>query len=114
LASACLSGTIFDFYSVDKLPVFMVATPTLAKEHPDTLVAYRKAWLDVGKDFRTEPDKVADAIYGFYSSKGSKLSRETLRKARAGIKVNPGFPPENELKPYMDRHADELLKANKI
>ena len=112
--AAGIANTIFDFYSVDKLPVFMVATPTFAKEHPDTLVAYCKAWLDVGKDFKNEPDKVADAIYSFYSSKGYNLSRETFRKALEGIKVSPGFPPESELKPYMDRYADELLKANKI
>jgi hypothetical protein len=28
--------------------------------------------------------------------------------------VNPGFPPISELKPDMDRHAEELLKAKKI
>jgi ABC-type nitrate/sulfonate/bicarbonate transport system substrate-binding protein len=109
-----IANTIIDFYSVDKLPVFMVATPDFAKDHPDTLVAYCKAWLDVGKDFKNDPDKVADVIYQFYTSKGYKLERETFKKALSGIRVTPGFPPASELKPYMDRYADELVKARKI
>lgn len=109
-----IANTIFNFYSVDKLPVFMVATPGFAKNHPKTLVAYCKAWLDVGKDFENEPDKVADTIYKFYTSKGYKISRATFGKALAGIKVKPGFPPVSELKPYMDRYAQELIQAKKI
>jgi ABC-type nitrate/sulfonate/bicarbonate transport system substrate-binding protein len=109
-----IANTITDFYSVDKLPVFMVATPAFAKDHPNTLVAYCKAWIDVGQDFKNDPDKVADVIYQFYTSKGYKLERETFKKALAGIRVTPGFPPASELKPYMDRYADELLKAGKI
>ena len=109
-----IANTLIDFYGVDKLPVFMAATPDFAKEHPDTLTAYCKAWLDVGKDFKDEPDKVADTIYEFYTSKGYQLSRETFRKALSGIKVNPGFPPASELKPDMDRYADDLVAAKKI
>ena len=109
-----IANTIIDFYSVDKLPVFMAATPDFAKAHPDTLIAYCKAWLDVGKDFRDDPDKVADVIYRFFTSKGYKLARETFKNALSGIRVTPGFPPASELKPYMDRYADELLKARKI
>jgi len=92
-----IANTIIDFYAIDKLPVFMAATPEFAKEHPDTLVAYCKAWLDVGKDFRDEPDKVADVIYRFYTSKGYDLALETFKKALAGIRVNPGFPPVSEV-----------------
>ena len=109
-----IANTIMDFYGVDKLPVFMAATPDFAKAHPDTLVAYLKAWLDVGKDFKDEPDKVADVIYAFYTSKGYKMSRDTFKKALSGIRVEPGFPPESDLKPYMERYANELLKAKKI
>ena len=109
-----IANTILDFYEVDKLPVFMAATPDFADKHGKTLVAYLKAWLDVGKDFKEEPDKVVDVIYKFYTSKGFNMSRDTFKKALAGLKVNPGFPPENDLRPYMERYADELLKAKKI
>lgn len=109
-----IANTILDFYSVDKLPVFMAATPGFAKSHPHTLVAYCKAWLDVGKDFKDEPDKVADTIYKFYTSKGYKIARSTFKKALSGIRVKPGFPPISDLKPYMDRYATELLQAKKL
>ncbi|HZT88844.1 MAG TPA: ABC transporter substrate-binding protein [Stellaceae bacterium] len=109
-----IANTILDFYEVDKLPVFMAATPDFVEKHGDVLVPYLKAWLDVGKDFKDEPDKVADVIYAFYTSKGYKLSRDVFKKALSGIRVQPGFPPEVELKPYMDRYADELIEAKKI
>jgi hypothetical protein len=55
---------------------------------------------------------VADAIYGFYTSKGYTMSQETFRKALATVDVSPGFP--SDLGPYMQGHADVLLKEKKI
>lgn len=109
-----IANTIIDFYGVDKLPVFMAATPEFAEKYGDTLVPYLKAWLDVGKDFKENFDKVADVIYAFYTSKGYKMSRDVFKKALAGIRIEPGFPPASELDPFMNRYADELLKAEKI
>src|SRR5476649_1255635 len=65
-----LAVSISDFYDFDKLPVFMAATPDFVEKSPDTVVAYLKAWLEVAKDFKTNPGKVADVIYTFYTSKG--------------------------------------------
>ena len=42
-----LANTLEDFYSFDKLPVFMAATPEFVDKNPDTVVAYLKAWLEV-------------------------------------------------------------------
>jgi NitT/TauT family transport system substrate-binding protein len=109
-----VATTIMDYESVDKMPVFMAATPDFIAKSPDTVVAYLKAWLDVAKDFKTQPDKVADVIYGFYSSKGYQMSKDTFKKAIAKVEVKPGFPPDSELDPYMKGHAEELLKAKKI
>src|SRR5512141_1033885 len=94
-----LANSISDFYDFDKLPVFMAATPEFVDKNPDAVVAYLKAWLDVGRDFKQNPKKVADVIYGFYTSKGYKMSRETFAKAIATIDVNPGFP--GDLTKYM-------------
>jgi ABC-type nitrate/sulfonate/bicarbonate transport system substrate-binding protein len=91
---------------------FMAATPEFVDRNPDTVVAYLKAWFEVGRDFRQDPGKVADVLYGFYTSKGYKMSRETLSKAISTIDVNPDFPAD--LKPYMQEQAEVLLKANKI
>ena len=109
-----VANTIMDFYSVDKMPVFMASTPEFANKYGDTLVPYLQAWLDVGKDFKTAPDKVADVIYSFYTSKGYKMSRDTFKKALSKVEVNPGFPPMNELEPYMKAQAEELMNANRI
>lgn len=107
-----IANTIVSFYDYDKLPVFMAATPDLLEKSPDTVVAYLKTWLDVASDFKQNPDKVADAIYSFYTSKGYTMSKDTFRKALATVEVDPGFP--SDLKAYMQHHADVLLKENKI
>ena len=51
-------------------------------------------------------------IYGFYTGKGYSLSQATFRKAMATVDVEPGFP--KDLGPYMQRHAELLLKEKKI
>jgi ABC-type nitrate/sulfonate/bicarbonate transport system substrate-binding protein len=107
-----LANELADYYSFDKLPVFMAATPEFVDKHPDTIVNYLKAWLDVAGDFKNSPGKVADTIYSFYASKGYKMSKDTFSKALSRVEVSPGWPPE--LKPYMQHHAEVLLKNKKI
>jgi ABC-type nitrate/sulfonate/bicarbonate transport system substrate-binding protein len=107
-----LATKIMNYWDVDKMPVFMAATPDFVQKSPDTVVAYLKGWLDVARDFKDSPDKVADSIYAFYTSKGYSMSKETFRKALATVDVNPGFP--TDLKPYMQEQAQILLKEKKI
>jgi len=94
------------------MPLFMAATPDFVQKNPYTIVAYLKAWLDVGRDFMTMPDKAADVIFQFYADKGYKMSRDTFQKALARVEVNPGFPAD--LTPYMQEQAEILLKARII
>jgi NitT/TauT family transport system substrate-binding protein len=107
-----LANSLEDFYSFDKLPVFMAATPEFVEKNPDAIVAYLKAWLDVAKDFKEQPAKVADTIYSFYTSKGYKMSKETFAKALANVEVGPGWP--DDLDPYMKHHAEVLVEAKKV
>ena len=107
-----LATTVMDYWNVDKMPVFMAATPEFVTRSGDAIVAYLKAWLDVSHDFTENPNTVADAIYGFYSSKGYSMSEDTFRMALATIDVDPGFP--SDLGPYMQHHAEVLLKERKI
>ena len=107
-----LANSLEDFYSFDKLPVFMAATPEFVEKNPDAIVAYLKAWLDVAKDFKEQPAKVADTIYSFYTSKGYKMSKETFTKALNNVEVGPGWP--DDLDPYMKHHAEVLLAAKKV
>ncbi len=107
-----LVNTLEDFFSFDKLPVFMAATPEFVDKNPDTVVAYLKAWVDAEKDFKNHPDKIADVIYSFYTSKGYKMSKDTFHKAISRVEVRPGWP--DDLEPYMQHHAEILLKEKKI
>jgi NitT/TauT family transport system substrate-binding protein len=107
-----LANTLEDFYAFDKLPVFMAATPEFIEKDPDAAVAYLKAWLDVAKDFKERPAKVADTIYDFYTSKGYKMSKDTFTKALTRVEVGPDWPAD--LEPYMKHHAEVLLAAKKI
>jgi len=107
-----LAVTIEEFYSFDKLPVFMAATPEFVAKSPDTIVAYLKAWLDVARDFKTAPDKVADTIYAFYTSKGYTMAKDTFTKALARVEVDPGWPAD--IVPYMTAQSQILIDAKKI
>jgi NitT/TauT family transport system substrate-binding protein len=107
-----LATTLMDYREVDKMPVFMAATPEFVAKNAEALVAYLKAWLEVAGDFKDNPGKVADTIYGFYAGKGYSMSQETFRKALATVDVEPGFPAD--LQPYLQRHAEVLLKEKKI
>ena len=107
-----IANSLMDFSSVDPMPVFMAATPEFVQKSPETLVAYLKAWLDAGRDFKENPKKVAEVMFGFYTEKGYKMSLETFQKALARVEVSPGFP--SDLAPYMQRQARILLQAKLI
>ena len=80
-----LAVTISEFDTFDKLPVFMAATPEFVQKSPETVVAYLKAWLEVAKDFKSNPKKVADTIFSFYEFKGlHDVEGHVLQGAGAG------------------------------
>src|SRR5271168_2080813 len=113
LAVADGIGTdLIDFSAVDPMPVFMAATPEFVEKSPDTVIAYLKAWLDVARDFKDNPKKVADVIYAFYKDKGYTIALDTFATALSRVDVNPGFP--DDLKPYMQEQAQILLQDKKI
>src|SRR5471030_2998506 len=107
-----LANTLVDFSSFDKLPVFMAATPDFVEKNPDTVVTYLKAWLEVAKDFKNTPEKVADVIYSFYTAKGYTMAKDTFTKALTRVEVGPGWPAD--IVPYMQTQSEILLRENKI
>ena len=107
-----IGTSIMDYSSVDRMPVFMAATPDFVDKNPDTVVAYLKAWQDVARDFKENPDKVADVIYSFFTSKGYTMSRDTFAKALARVEVSPGFP--SDLQAQLQKDAEILLREKKI
>src|SRR5215831_9169951 len=104
--------SIMDFSKVDKMPVFMAATPDFVDKNPDSVVAYLKRWQEAARDFKDNPGKVADVIYAFFTSKGYAMSRETFAKALAKVEVDPGFP--SDLVPGLQKDAEVLLREKKI
>jgi NitT/TauT family transport system substrate-binding protein len=107
-----IATTVVNFFEYDRMPVFMAATPEFVERHPDLVVEYLRAWLDVGRDWKQTPARVADVIYGFYAEKGYKMSRETFARALAGVEVEPGFPAD--VRPYLQETAEGLAKEKKI
>jgi sulfonate transport system substrate-binding protein len=107
-----IAATVVSMYDYDPLPVFMAATPEFIDKNPTAVIEYLKAWLDVGKDFKQNPTKVADVIYTFFTSKGYTMSREIFGKALANVEVDVGFPAD--ARPYLQQIAEGLLKEKKI
>lgn len=107
-----IGTTVVNFYEYDRMPVLMAATPEFVEKHPDVVVEYLRAWLDVSRDFKQSPAKVADVILAFFTEKGYRMNRETFAKALAGVEVDPGFPAD--LRPYMQQTAEGLLAEKKI
>jgi ABC-type nitrate/sulfonate/bicarbonate transport system substrate-binding protein len=107
-----IATPIMDFWTVDRMPVLMAATPDFVAKSPDTVVAYLKAWREVARDFKESPDKVADVVHAFYTGKGYTVPRDTLAKALALVEVIPSSP--GDLEPYLKEQADILLKQRLI
>jgi sulfonate transport system substrate-binding protein len=107
-----IATTIMNYWDVDRMPVFMAATPEFLEKNPDAAVRYLKAWLAVADDFKNNKKKVSDSIYSFYTSKGYKMSPATFANAVSTIEVDPGFP--SNVRNYMQAQAEVLLREKKI
>jgi len=107
-----IGTSIMDYSNVDRMPVFMAATPEFVDRNPDTVVAYLKAWRDAARDFKDKPDTVADVIYSFFTSKGYTMSRATFAAALAKVEVAPGFP--SDVAAGLQKDAEVLLREKKI
>ena len=98
-----IGDSILDFSGFDRMPVLMAATPDFVAKHPETVVAYLKAWQDVAADFKNNPGKVADVIYSFFTGKGYKLSRTPSRRRWRASRSSPGFPAD--LQKYLQKRS---------
>jgi ABC-type nitrate/sulfonate/bicarbonate transport system substrate-binding protein len=107
-----IANTLMNYWDVDRMPVFMAATPEFVEKNGEALVRYLKAWLAVADDFKNNKKKVSDSIYAFYTSKGYKMSPGTFQNAVSTIEVSPGFP--SNVRNYMQAQAEVLLREKKI
>src|SRR5262249_25063523 len=67
-----LGVDLIDFSGVDKMPVFMAATPEFVAKSPETVVAYLRAWLEAGKGFKPSPHKGGGVWYRVSTRPGAK------------------------------------------
>jgi NitT/TauT family transport system substrate-binding protein len=109
-----LGNIIVNYSDYDRLPVFMAATPEYVAANGEALVAYMRAWIESGKEMRANPDKLADVVHKFYTSKGYTMALDTMKKAMKGVEVDVSFPADSELVPYMTKHAEELIAAKTL
>src|SRR6186713_3276595 len=86
--------------------------PYNAIAEADGLAVTISEFYEFDKDFKSDPGKVADTIYSFYTSKGYTMSKDTFSKALARVEVQPGWP--TDLVPYMTHHCEVLVKSNKL
>jgi ABC-type nitrate/sulfonate/bicarbonate transport system substrate-binding protein len=107
-----LAVTIAEYSDFDHMPVYMAATPEFVDKNPQAVINYLKAWIEVGNDFKSNPGKVADVIYSFYTSKGYTMSKDTFSKALARVEVQPSWPSDTES--YLQQQAEILLKQKKL
>ena len=107
-----IATSLMDYSSVDSMPVFMAATPDFVEKNQATIVAYLQAWREVAAEFKSNPAKVSEVIYSFFTSKGYNMSKEVFTKALGTVDVNPGWP--SGLEAYMQKEAEVLLREKKI
>ena len=92
--------------SVDKMPVFMAATPDFVDKNPDAVVQLSEGLARRRRaTSRSNPKKVADVIYTFFTSKGYKMSSDTFSKALAASRSIRASRPISTLHAAAGRDA---------
>src|SRR4029077_12060837 len=56
-----LAVKIMNYYDIDKMPVFMAATPDFVAKNPDAVVTYLKAWVPAAPRFKEDTHQGAAA-----------------------------------------------------
>ena len=105
-----IATTIMDYWSVDKMPVFMAATPEFVAKSADTIVAYLKAWLEVARDFKDGPQQGGRRHLRLLHVEGLQhLAGDLPEGACHGRRRIPAFRPTSS--PTCRRHAEILLQG---
>ena len=104
---------LMDFSSVDPMPVFMAATPDFVAQNPDTVVAYLKAWLDVGRRFQEQSEQSRRRhLYVLHRQGLHDVARYLCQGA--GARRGASRLSRATFKPYMQEQAEILLKDKRI
>ena len=107
-----IGTSIMDFSSVDRMPVFMAATPDFVDKSPDTVVAYLKCWQEVARDFKDNPGQGRRRDLLVLHLEGLHHVARHLRQGAGAGRGRSGLPAD--LVPGLQKDAEVLLREKKI
>ena len=108
-----IGTSIMDFSSVDKMPVFMAATPDFVDKNPDTVVAYLKCLAGGGARLQGQSRQGRRRDLRVLHLEGlHHVARHLRQGAGARSRSIPGFP--SDLVPGLQKDAEVLLREKKI
>ena len=108
-----IGTSIMDFSSVDKMPVFMAATPDFVDKNADTVVAYLKAWHEVARDFKQQPGQGRRRDLRASTPRRATRcrARRSPRRWHASTSIRASRRGSS---PTCSAHAEVLLREKKI
>ena len=107
-----IARSIASYETVDLTPFLLCARPEFVDRNRAATVAFLRAWIDAAKVMQTEPDRAASTMLAVYKEQGYELGKATIARALGRLEVRTDFAPE--LRPYLTREAEELLRDRKI
>ncbi len=84
--------SILDFSGFDRMPVVMAATPDFVAKHPETVIAYLKAWQDVAAEFKNDPGQGGGRDLFVLHRQGLQAQQGHLRAGAVTGRGEPRFP----------------------
>ncbi|HZD89274.1 MAG TPA: ABC transporter substrate-binding protein [Pseudolabrys sp.] len=107
-----LGKVLTDYSPYDLQPVILACSTETVKKRRNDVVEFLRAWLDGVKLFKDDRDKATQIVLTYFEKKGFKVSDKVIKLMLSKIDVNPDFKPE--LKEYLTRQSNVLMKGNKI
>lgn len=108
-----LGKVLLRFGDYDPNPTCLVVNASFLTEHPDTVVAFLRSWLDGVKYWREHRDGAVDALYSMYREDGyNDLTREMVANICKFPRVEPDIT--TALATYIKGQAEYLHNQNKV
>ncbi len=107
-----LATPITDYYKYDLIPNMLAVNRSFAEKHPDTCVAFLRAWLRAVELFAKQPQEAAGIMLAVYKEAGYEIGDALVRRVLGRLIVTPDFIPE--LPQYMRTQATGLRDAKRI
>lgn len=107
-----IARSIASYETVDLTPFFLCARPEFVDANRAATVAFLRGWIAAATVMQAEPDRAAAIMLAAYREQGYDLNKATMARALGRLGVRTDFAPE--LRPYLTREAQELLREKKI